>query len=94
MTASLPADLAEIQARAARVLVGQSTVSFVAAAHASATDVPALVAELAEHRAAPQLTATAAREALRWMRWTSTPYTPAMSEAEHELRAIAEQANR
>jgi hypothetical protein len=52
--------------------------------------VQSLSAEVAELRARPPLTAAAAREALRWMRWTTTTYTPAMSEAEHELRAIAE----
>jgi hypothetical protein len=47
----MSANLAEVQARAKRVLVGQSRESFIAAAHASANDVPALVAELATARA-------------------------------------------
>jgi hypothetical protein len=64
-------------------------------AHAR-TDVPALVAELAERRAAPQLTAEEAHMALEW--WDvyddrMAGMTSELSEATHmKLRAIAEQA--
>lgn len=90
----LPADLAEIQARHDdfRIVAESSrfekTDEWVDAAAAALTDVPALVAELAELRARPTLTAAEAEqvEVLIWA--DPAPVLKA------KLRAIAERASK
>jgi hypothetical protein len=99
---NLPADLAEIQARAdeyARVLAQPGRYPFRSADERqivmrTAADVPALVAELAERRATPQLTAEEARAALdfTWYIKQRSILSPIERQAEAKLRAIVEQA--
>jgi hypothetical protein len=104
----LPADLAEIQARVDAKDAAWKAAEFThdddvtdawhAAEMASADDVPALVAELAERRAALQLTAEEAREALSWAERLSEesddwePRSAVEAATAATLRAIAEQA--
>jgi hypothetical protein len=89
----LPADLAEIRARA--VVATRATTMFDKSSHArrwraeeSAADVPALVAELSELRARPTLTAEEAREAA----WAMRPFWSEEYPILAKLRAIAEGA--
>jgi hypothetical protein len=92
----LPADLAEIQARADAAQSEEFDVwtdEYASQQEASARDVPALVAELAERRAAPQLTAEEAELLINslgdyWGGHAPDWQQPGLD----KLRAIAEQA--